>query len=227
MWAYGNVTLNSSMQAKGYNGYTTSAVKSKARLLYGYSEVRAKVGTSKISSAFWFNYNDGNTWTEIDIFEAFGPVNDTPYFYDQVKSHTHIFKLNGDSNINDLESKCHCQSGIIYLHIYIPSQNTYNIKYNTIYYIESNSCTQGNLWTPPNIPNLSNDWHVYGMNWTSSSLKIYFDNTLVWDIENSCLHQGLQLNFDRETMPNWVGLPSYSALPDTPFMIDYVRTWTN
>ena len=49
----------------GYYNYTTSAVQSKSLLMYGYSELRAKLGSSKISSSFWFYRNNGTERTEI------------------------------------------------------------------------------------------------------------------------------------------------------------------
>ncbi len=59
---------------KGYHTFTTAAVKSKTRVLYGYFEVRCRPMNSRASSAFWFYAQDkkrGNTtrWTEIDVFE--------------------------------------------------------------------------------------------------------------------------------------------------------------
>ena len=77
----------------------------------------------------------------------------------------------------------------------------------------------------PSFPNFSDDFHIFGMNWTETRLITYLDNIQVRDIENYCLHQPLNLALDRETMPNWFGLPSPNDLPDQPFTIDYIRTW--
>jgi len=54
---------------KGYQTFTTAAVKSKARVLHGYFEIRCRAMKSKASSAFWFYHSDPNWWTEIDVFE--------------------------------------------------------------------------------------------------------------------------------------------------------------
>ena len=39
---------------QGFHTYTTSAVTAKNSLLYGYVEIKAKVGGSRVSSAFWY-----------------------------------------------------------------------------------------------------------------------------------------------------------------------------
>jgi beta-glucanase (GH16 family) len=53
----------------GYHTYTCGAVKSKARVRYGYFEVRCRPMDSKGSSAFWFYDGTPEIWTEIDVFE--------------------------------------------------------------------------------------------------------------------------------------------------------------
>lgn len=56
-----------------YHTFTTAAVKSKAKVLYGYFEIKCRAMRSKASSAFWFYDNiDGHWWTEIDVFEMAG-----------------------------------------------------------------------------------------------------------------------------------------------------------
>jgi beta-glucanase (GH16 family) len=57
---------------EGYHTFTTAAVKSKQRMLYGYFEVRFKPMDSRASSAFWFYAIDPEVWTEIDVFEICG-----------------------------------------------------------------------------------------------------------------------------------------------------------
>lgn len=61
----------------GYHTFTTAAVKSKVKVLYGYFEIKCKPMNSRASSAFWFYAQDPdrkNTkwWTEIDVFEICG-----------------------------------------------------------------------------------------------------------------------------------------------------------
>lgn len=62
---------------KEYHTFTTAAVKSKVRVLYGYFEIKCMPMNSRASSAFWFDAIDkekGKTvWqTEIDVFEICG-----------------------------------------------------------------------------------------------------------------------------------------------------------
>jgi beta-glucanase (GH16 family) len=56
----------------GFHDYSSAAVQSVGRVLYGYFEVRAKPMRSAGSSSFWFYGADPNEWTEIDVFEIGG-----------------------------------------------------------------------------------------------------------------------------------------------------------
>ncbi len=56
----------------GYRDFTTAAVRSRARVKYGYFEVRAKPMAANVSSAFWFSHHTAAQWTEIDVFELCG-----------------------------------------------------------------------------------------------------------------------------------------------------------
>lgn len=58
--------------AKEYHDFTTAAVQSKERVLYGYFEVRSRPMNSIASSSFWFYAVDPDVWTEIDVFEMSG-----------------------------------------------------------------------------------------------------------------------------------------------------------
>lgn len=58
----------------GYHTFTTAAVKSRAKVLYGYFEITCKPMRSRASSAFWFYNNTPEMWTEIDVFEIGGGV---------------------------------------------------------------------------------------------------------------------------------------------------------
>jgi hypothetical protein len=61
------------MRKRGYRGYTSAAVHSKARSSYGYYEVKAKPMNSAGSSSFWFQQSAAPEWaTEIDVFEIGG-----------------------------------------------------------------------------------------------------------------------------------------------------------
>ena len=57
---------------RGYHTYTSAAVQSRQRVLYGYFEVEAQPMRSHGSSAFWFYDHTPEIWTEIDVFEIGG-----------------------------------------------------------------------------------------------------------------------------------------------------------
>jgi len=57
---------------EGYHTFTTAAVKSKTKALYGYFEIKCKPMKSRASSAFWFYEREPEIWTEIDVFEIGG-----------------------------------------------------------------------------------------------------------------------------------------------------------
>ena len=54
---------------KGYHTFTCGAVQSRAKVRYGYFEIKCRPMDSKGSSAFWFYDNTPEIWTEIDVFE--------------------------------------------------------------------------------------------------------------------------------------------------------------
>jgi len=74
---------------KGYHTYTSAAVQSKTRVLYGYFEIRARPMKSHGSSSFWFYHNEPDRWTEIDVFEIGGGA---PGFERKVNMNVHVFK---------------------------------------------------------------------------------------------------------------------------------------
>jgi beta-glucanase (GH16 family) len=60
------------LRRRGYNTYSSAAVKSRNTVLYGYFEIRARAMNSHGSSAFWFYDQAPDLWTEIDVFEICG-----------------------------------------------------------------------------------------------------------------------------------------------------------
>lgn len=77
---------------EGYRDFTTAAVKSKTKVLYGYFEIKSKAMASKASSAFWFyshdpDYDNVKWWTEIDVFELSGG----PKHNKKVFMNAHVF----------------------------------------------------------------------------------------------------------------------------------------
>jgi beta-glucanase (GH16 family) len=79
---------------KGYHTFTTAAVQSTKRALYGYFEIRCKPMNSGASSAFWFTHDNGSyeteNETEIDVFEICGKgTKGEDYNY---YTNVHVFK---------------------------------------------------------------------------------------------------------------------------------------
>jgi beta-glucanase (GH16 family) len=72
--------------------------------------------------------------------------------------------------------------------------------------------------------NFADDFHVLGFEWTPYVLRWYVDGEAVLTMENTYWHQPLTMNFDSETMPDWMGLPDKENLPST-YSIEYIRTW--
>ena len=54
---------------EGYHTFTSAAVQSKRKVLYGYFEIMCKPMNSALSSAFWLYTPDSVKQEEIDIFE--------------------------------------------------------------------------------------------------------------------------------------------------------------
>jgi beta-glucanase (GH16 family) len=76
----------------GYHDYTTGAVQSTGRVLYGYFEVRAKAMKSAGSSGFWFSAKDQDNWNEIDVAEMGGRPPADPR---RVFMSVHVFEQHG------------------------------------------------------------------------------------------------------------------------------------
>ena len=73
---------------KGYHTFTSAAVQSKAKVRYGYFEIRCRPMDSNGSSAFWFYDGTPEIWTEIDVLEM-GAGN--PKHQHTVHMNTHVF----------------------------------------------------------------------------------------------------------------------------------------
>ncbi|UCD00291.1 MAG: family 16 glycosylhydrolase [Phycisphaerales bacterium] len=74
---------------KGYHTYTSAAVQSKAKVRYGYFEIRCRPMKSHGSSSFWFYDNTPELWTEIDVFEIGGAA---PGFEKKYNMNVHVFR---------------------------------------------------------------------------------------------------------------------------------------
>jgi len=71
---------------------------------------------------------------------------------------------------------------------------------------------------------LSKGMHVYGVHVTNSYVRWYFNNEKVHEIKNDFYKQPMHVVLDRETFPNWFGLPGTLNKPDV-FEVDWVRVW--
>ncbi len=74
---------------RGYHTYTSAAVQSKTRVLYGYFEIKARPMKSHGSSSFWFYHSTREQWTEIDVFEIGGGA---PGFERKYNMNVHVFR---------------------------------------------------------------------------------------------------------------------------------------
>ena len=88
--------------------------------------------------------------------------------------------------------------------------------------IEKRHWSVSSYWEAPF--RFTEDYHVFGFDWSPDELRWYIDGVLVKTVENTHWHKPLHLIFDSETMPNWFGMPNDSDLPST-FTIEYVRAW--
>lgn len=77
-------------------------------------------------------------------------------------------------------------------------------------------------WEAPG--DLADEYRVFALEWDPHYIRWWIDGKLIRSIENTHWHQPLYLNFDCETMPDWLGLPGKDELPAT-FSIDYIRSW--
>jgi beta-glucanase (GH16 family) len=166
----------------GYHTFTTAAVQSKAKVKYGYFEIRCRPMNSSASSAFWFYCNDAanNWWTEIDMFEIGAGA----------RGHERTVHMNVHVFETPTEGKKHWD--------------------------------KSGVWQAPF--NLSDDFHVYALEWNAKEINYYVDGNCVRTIQNTHWHQALTMNFDSETFPDWFGLPKPETLPST-FSVEYVRSW--
>lgn len=76
---------------KNYEKFSTSFIRSKKQILYGYLEALVQPADSITSSAFWLVRNDRNDWNEIDVFE----VSQAPGHENKYHMNAHLFRKDG------------------------------------------------------------------------------------------------------------------------------------
>jgi beta-glucanase (GH16 family) len=87
----GHLTLSVTRNDTGSHRYSTGAVVSRQRVLYGYYELRARTAPAAVTSAFWFYRDEPSLWTEIDVFENTGH----PRYSRSSHTNAHVFRLPG------------------------------------------------------------------------------------------------------------------------------------
>eukprot|EP00039_Didymoeca_costata_P002259 m.58743 g.58743 ORF g.58743 m.58743 type:complete len:291 (-) comp11196_c0_seq1:123-995(-) len=194
--------LNKSDEQKGFHNYTTAAMRSTVQTKYGYFEVKSKSGSGLVSSSWWFHFNNGTEWTEIDVFESTGAMAKAPFPH-TFFSHIHIFYIHG-MNSSDIAKKCNC----------------------TVHQQDNQSpCSTGQGYTLPF--NMSDGFHVYGLLWNETHMIFSVDGKVAYSLEEHCFHQPIGMDFDRETMPGWFfpENPEPNMDMGSPFEVEYVRAW--
>ena len=184
-------------KVRGYDKFTTSTIKSKNRIKYGYFEARCKSMKAGVCNAFWLydpldppeKYNEGSFSEEIDIFEVFGkPAK------------------------KELERVCFAT---------VHRSSTPYVES----IVESASTTLPDKGSAPIIPfDFFSDFHIYSLLWTPSEMVWCVDGKEIHRRMNDYFTTGLNIMFDCEIMEEWAGLPDPADLPST-FYIDYLRVW--
>lgn len=72
--------------------------------------------------------------------------------------------------------------------------------------------------------NMADDFHLYGVEWSPTFIRWYFDGTLLREISNSDYFQPLEMNLNVEANQWFGALPDDATLPAS-YQIDYVHTW--
>ena len=184
-------------RVRGYDKFTTSTVKCKKRIMYGYFEARCKSMKASVCNAFWLydplnapaKYREGSFSEEIDIFEIFGKP--TKAEFEQV----------------------YCTTVHRFYTPYVES--IANFKQTPL---PKKAAKQ-------KVPfDFSADFHVYGFLWTPTEMRWFVDGKEVFSRDNDYFSTALYIMFDCEIMQDWVGLPDPADLPST-FSIDYLRVW--
>lgn len=193
----GKVTVEN--KVRGFDKFTTSIVKTKERILYGYFEARCKTMDAGVCNAFWLydpldaaeKYKPGSFSEEIDIFEVFGK--------------------------RGSKKEVRCER-MFYA----------TVHRMTTPYVESvvkNPTILPERTVSKAMPfDFQADFHTYGFLWTPDVLKWFVDGEEVFSRKNDFFTTALNIVFDCEIMADWVGLPDPADLPAT-FRVDYLRVW--
>jgi beta-glucanase (GH16 family) len=94
------------------------------------------------------------------------------------------------------------------------------------YFTSDWSQDDSNISLPDLGFNTAADYHVYGMQWSKTSLKWYVDGKLIKQLDNIHNNVPEYLIMDTEAEGDWFGLPTDAQLP-SHYSIDYIRVWTS
>ncbi len=186
-------------KVRGYDKFTTSIVKSKKRIKYGYFEARCKSMKAGVCNAFWLydplnppaKYREGSFSEEIDIFEIFGHPAKKDY------------------------ERVYCTTVHRFCTPYVESIANFT---------QTSLPKKG---AQQRVPfDFYADFHLYAFLWTPTEMKWFIDGKEVFARDNDYYNTALHIMFDCEIMEGWVGLPDPADLPAT-FYIDYLRVWSS
>lgn len=176
---------------------------------YGYFEARCRMPVGKGSwPAFWIwgNKYVGSEWryNEIDVFENVQNMQGGPR---HITHNIHI-----DQDYNTPNNEYHLSTGNW-------ASQTNTVPQNTEFYYHDQT-------------DLSADFHVYGMEWTPTSVSFYLDNKLIktYSVSNGLLDLAAA---NMLNIPMWITLDgavveseaNYSFPTENYFDIDYVRVY--
>lgn len=184
-----------------YRDFSTSFVRTAHRQKYGFFEMYCKLADCDISSAFWLAYNEENRSRPGSWWTEID-----------------VFEYSTSRQKTDNNGRLIMQESMI---------NT-----NTHVHRFGNNLSRGIL-SRPGIKyakeDLSKRPHKFGLDWTKDYIRWYFDDELIREDRNDYFHREMHLQLDRETFPNWFGLPRTggSHLNNLPnnFEIYWVRSW--
>lgn len=183
------------LKSKGYKDFSTSFIRTKNRHKYGYFEISAKLMNSKISSAFWFAYNEpGRThswWTEIDVFE---------YSTSKKNGVNHAYKLHTNAHVHRAPNS-----------IMEEQEGTFPLKTPKSYDVDVNLSKDFHVYAL--------DWSEETITWYLDGRKIREIKNLFWHRP-----MALQLDSETFPGWFGLPKKGENTKPKS-FKVDYVRSW--
>lgn len=195
-----NIDIPAHQRSPMYKDFSTSFVRSAHRQLYGYFEIYCKVADSDISSGFWLAHNEPS-----------------PHESDSWWTQLDVFQYSTSTQ------KSHRGSNAVI---------DQSVMMNTNHHVHrfGNNLGRPRRFEPRAInvgENLSLQPHKFAIDWNKDYIAWYFDDRLVRREPNDYFHRPMHLQLDRETFPNWFGLPRNNGVNNLPnfFEVYHIRTW--